>query len=187
MKKLLFLTALLASMFMHGQDYQNYLKIANDALESGDARKANENANKALELQPTSVDARWVRVRSSLTANASEKAINGSIDDLKFIIANGRGTARVYNALGVAETEAGSYIYRFKHAKSNNTISDDKSAYIKEQKAYYTDAINHYKSAKIAYQKAIELNPDDAKTYTYKANEAEKYIKEIAEKAATLK
>lgn len=187
MKKILLLTALLMVSFIHAQDYNSYLAEANTALEDGMYRKAFESAAKAIELNQTSTEAHWLRARASLTSNADNKALTGAIADLNFIIANNGGTARVYNALGVAESELGSNIFRFKRAKESTGMSDDNSTYVKEQTSHYNEAILHYENAKTAFKKSAEIKPETADDIKYKIQDADRYIIKIKEEITTLK
>lgn len=187
MKKILLLIVLFICSFVQAQDYNALLEKANSDFEDGMYRNAIENATKAIALNQSSIDARWLRVRASLTSNADDRAFVTAIDDLNFIIANNGATAKVYNALGVAETELGSYIFRFKRAKENTGISDDNSPYIKEQSGYYNEAIFHYEKAKIAFKKSAEIKPETADDIKYKIQDSDRNITKIKEEIAALK
>lgn len=187
MKKLLLLTALFLTCFVQGQSYDDYLAKANQGIDSGNRSVALSNANKALELQPNSVDAKWLKVRASLTTGLTEEQLNVIIQDLDFIVGNGGATAKAYNAIGVAESELGSTIYRWKKAKEGNGLSDDNTAYIKEQTGYYNEALMHYEKAVTAFNEAIKINPQEEQSYKYKIRDAQAYITEIQAKINELK
>lgn len=187
MKRILLSLALLFSLFASAQDYDTYLKSANESLESRSYRKARENATKAIELNPQSLEARWIRTRTLMLSSSSMADFENAIGDLNFMVANGGGTAKVYKTLGLAETELASNIFRFKKAKENKGFSDDNSALLKEQKIYFNDAISHYKSAKVAYQKAFEISAEEKENSSYRIKEIDNSIVEVETKIKELK
>ncbi|GIZ10000.1 hypothetical protein [Flavobacterium sp. UMI-01] len=142
MKKLLLLTALLIGFFSQAQDYSSYLAAANKAFESGMYRQAYDNATKAIELNATN-EARWLRVQSSLTANAPKERLETAIVDLN-LIAQKEPTAKTYKTLGLAEEQLATFILHF-----NKTVP----GYLNESEA-------HYRKASEAYKKAVGLSPE---------------------------
>lgn len=143
MKKILVLIALLLASFVQAQDYNSYLAEATKAFDNGMYRKAYDSSTKAIALNDSNIDARWLRVKSSLTANAPKERLETAIADLKFI-AQSKPSGKVYKTLGIAESELANFIYRF-----NRTVV-----------GYQNDAILHYENSNLAYKKAVELSPE---------------------------
>ena len=150
--------------------------------EDQDLKKAYNSSTKALNLDGSNLEARWVRAQSSALSNSSE-----SINDLTYIVNNGGASAKVYNAIGLVEQEIANNIYRFKRAKENTGFSDDNSVYTKEQTEIYNNAIVHYERAIIAFKKAIEVKPDTEPKLKYKIKDSERNINEIRESIKELK
>lgn len=170
----------------NAQDFESYVSSATKSFEDGMFRKAYENSTKAIELDSTNLDIRWIRAQSALTQSAPKDRIEVAIKDLKAITTTSP-TAKAYNALGVAEMELASYIYRFDKAKQKPSFSDDNSAYLKEQTAFYNSAIAHYEKAKVAFEKSAKAKPDTAKDIGYKLLECDKKIATINEDISKLK
>lgn len=187
MKKVVLIIAIMLGAVATAQDYKTHLDKANEALDASNFRKAKENATKAIEFNPQSLDAYWIRSRASLTSSSTEKDFRTAISDLNFIISNGGASAKVYNALGLAETELASYIFRFKKPKENKGFSDDNSAFVKEQKAFFNEAITHYENAKLAYKKAEEINPEEKQNVSFRIKDISKALAEIDTATKNLK
>lgn len=180
------LTEVITSDADFDTEENNYL-LAKSYLEDAMFYQVINHITKCINLNVNNNEYHWIRARASLTSNADDKAFVTAIDDLNFIIANNGATARVYNALGVAETELGSSIFRFKRAKENTGISDDNSSYIKEQTAYYNEAILHYENAKNAFKKSAEIKPETAGDIKYKIQDSDRNIAKIKEEIKALK
>ncbi|SHG33210.1 hypothetical protein [Flavobacterium johnsoniae] len=187
MKKLFLFIISLIYNFSNAQDFNTYLGQANKALEKGMYTKAYENATKAIELNEYNNDARWLRIQSLMTSNATGVNFEKAIADLNFIISNNGASSKIYNALGVAESELASDIYRFKKAKENDSFSDDNTSFIREQKEYFNEAIMHYENAKKAFKNSADINPEAKDELKYKIQDSDRSIKAIKEEISLLK
>ncbi|MBF6607986.1 MAG: hypothetical protein ITG00_04525 [Flavobacterium sp.] len=156
-------TILLLLLFLsataHAQDASTYYATANQQFESRMYIHAAETIGKAIELDPASVDYRWLRVRSSMTHSAKEPQLKTAINDLNVILASDK-SERTYAALGKAHFEL-AQIYNHEHQD-------------------YALGEKHYTNAKAAYAnaKTASGNPD----YDYDIRDAENYLKELTAK-----
>lgn len=140
----------LIATFANAQDFNSYLAAGQKAFDSRMYRTAYDNATKAIELNATSSEARWLRVRSSLTANAPIERLSTAVDDLN-VLSKTEQTGEVYKMLGTTESELGIYISHFKQTEPN----------------YKEKALGHFEKSKTAFNKAKELSPDLASNINY--------------------
>lgn len=164
MKKIFIAVLFLLASFANAQDFNSLYSDAQKALESGMYRKAYDNATKAIELNATSSEARWLRVKSALTANAPVERYKSAISDLNFLILSHPLDASAYKYLAIAEKELGSSIYRYK-------LGDN----------YLVDSQNHYNNAITACEKAIKIDPSLKEELQYKIKEFQREILRIKE------
>jgi tetratricopeptide (TPR) repeat protein len=163
MNKLILIIVFFICSFVQGQTFETYLSEAKTALTSGMYRKAYDSSTKAIELNGSSSEVRWIRIKASLTANAPKERLETAITDLNYLSQSGEQTSIVYKTLGTAESELASFIYRF-----NRTVS-----------GYEKESVLHYENAKKAFIKASELSPELVADLKYKINDTDTKIKEI--------
>ena len=162
MKKVFIAALLLIVSFAKAQDFNAFYSTAQKAFESRMYRKAYDNATKALELNGGSTEARWLRIKSSLTANAPKERLITAIDDLNFL-SKSESSGNVYKTLGIAESELASYIYNFNQTEAG----------------YLNQSSIHYENAKRAYIRASELSPELTSKVTYDIKAIDNKIAEI--------
>ncbi|MDQ8012024.1 MAG: hypothetical protein REI96_06230 [Flavobacterium nitrogenifigens] len=164
MKKVFLLILLFIVSFAKAQDFNAYYSTAQKALESGMYRKAYDNATKAIELNVSSSEARWMRVKSSLTANAPVEYFKTAILDLNTILSNNPNDATAFKYLALAEKELASSIFRYK------TGND-----------YLTNSEVHYNNAISACENAIKIDPFLKEELQYSIKEIKREIVRIKE------
>lgn len=147
-----------------------------------------DDISKAIELNPTNTEYRWIRARANLNTHSKEAEFNQAIDDLNKMVELGDGTGKVYGFLGIAYEELGKDIVVGKKAQKNEGFSDDNSVYVKEQIGYYQEAINAFEKSKEANIKASEVDPDKFKdNLHYKLKELDDQISTVKQKIEKLK
>lgn len=163
MKKLLLLFILFLSVALNAQDFNTYLADANTALNTGMYRKAYDTSTKAINLNNSNSEARWIRIKASLTANAPKERLETAITDLNYLSQNGEESGKVFKTLGIAESELANFIYRF-----NRTVP-----------GYEKESLSHYEKARSSYLKASEISPELVTDLKYKIKETDTKIKEL--------
>ena len=156
MKKLLFL---LLPIFCLSQTADEHYTTAQKLLEQGNFRKADETISKAIDLSPENTEYRWLKVRANLISNAHQDKLNTAVENLHFIISKNVTSAKIYNALGIAENGIANEIYRYNHPKKDTGFTDNNNEKT-EQIKIYEDAISHFKAAINAFEKANEIEKD---------------------------
>jgi tetratricopeptide (TPR) repeat protein len=164
MKKVFIGILLLVVSFAKAQDFNSFYSNAQRAFESGMYRKAYDNATKAIELNGISPEARWIRVKSSLTANAPVEYFKTAIVDLNTILNNNPNDATAFKYLALAEKELASIIFRYK------TGND----YIVKSEVHYNNAIS-------ACENAIKIDPSLNEELQYRIKEIKREIVRIKE------
>lgn len=162
MKKI-FLLLLFICSFSNAQTASDYSKLAKADLDSRMYSKAKENATKAIELDPTNIDSRWIRIRASLTSVAKADDYKIAISDLEFLTTAGDVSEKTYKSLGLA--------YR------------DYAGILDRQLNDYKTASNFYLKAKEAYQKAKNISGDT--DYNYDIKDVSELLNEVKQKEKT--
>lgn len=173
MKKILLLALLLISCMSFGQTANDWYNKAQNSIERmGPSHVAKEYINKALALDSTNVDYRWVRVRCNMISSSKEAEWKQAIKDLSYLISKGDNTDKVYGSLALSHQELGSFLYYESYLPEGS----------QEQNNAFKQAVNHYQLAISAYKKAADLAPDKKVSIGYKIKDAEKYVNEINSK-----
>jgi hypothetical protein len=75
------------------------------------------------------------------------------------MLSKGAKSAKIYNALGIAEDAVAKEIYSYTHPKKDTGFTDNNNEKT-EQIKIYEDAVYHFKAAINAFEKANEIEKD---------------------------
>lgn len=133
-----------------------YYKKATDALNKKHFSEVNKQIDEAIKLDGENLEYRWIKARANLNSNSSEENFILAIDNLNLIISKGGSSAKVLNALGVAENELAKSIRNYHHPKEDQSFKDNDNVKIEQQKIY-EESLSHFKTALQYFTKAEEI------------------------------
>jgi|GEM_PF-4194634 len=159
MRKIFLFIALFAAYLTNAQDAETLYKKANEQFESKLYRKAVETVSQAIELNPTSLEYRWLRVQSLMTSHAGEPEFTKALADLNVIKEN-ENTEKLYRAIGNVENYLASYF--------DHDVHD------------FSQAKEHYNLSKSAFQAAKKVSGNNE--YDYKIKDADTALNDLQAK-----
>ncbi|WP_312395680.1 hypothetical protein [Chryseobacterium sp.] len=119
------LLLLVFPFFVYAQNSDKYYAKAIESLDRKNYTEANKQIDNAIALDSTNLEYRWIKSRVNLTSQSDRNNFITAIKNLEFILSNGGKSARVYNAIGIAERELGYQIKNFERPSEDNSFKDD--------------------------------------------------------------
>ena len=136
----------------------NYLLAKISIDRSGGNHIAAKYISNAIQINPSNIEYRWIRFRSTPVHNRIEESLQLAKRDLEYIIENGKDNSKVNYYLGTVNNGLGDYWF-YKPLSVDFSYNDSFDDQENEEKSNKIKALEYYKIAKLNFENSIEIEP----------------------------